>query len=244
MRKYILSGLSVLFMLTATQAFADDMVRIPASGDKADGYTACAIEAQSTCTASDVKKKSIPAFYIDAKPVTNDELQACIDSGKCILDEGTQGARNNPNNGLDITQGKHPAVVTFSLAEQYCASVGKKLPTEEQWLAAALIEGVRKYSWGDEDLATAAAHTDLYNFSNLVDVGSMPSDQAGGIYDMSGNGLEWIDARIMKAETSEYSACATQDSRACMGAVPLPLYQKIGIYSRAVATFRCVKSAE
>ena len=37
MRKYILSGLSVLFMLTATQAFADDMVRIPASGDKADG---------------------------------------------------------------------------------------------------------------------------------------------------------------------------------------------------------------
>ncbi len=243
MRKYILSGLSVLFMLTATQVFADDMVRIPASGDKADGYTACSIEAQSTCTASDVKKKSIPAFYIDAKPVTNDELQACIDSGKCILDEGTQGARNNPNNGLDITQGEHPAVVTFSLAEQYCASVGKKLPSEEQWLAAALIEGVRKYSWGDEDLATAAAHTDLYNFSNLVDVGCMPSDQAGGIYDMSGNGHEWIDAPTMMGEASPYVACSIQDSRACMGAAPLPLYQKIGVYSGVNATFRCAKSA-
>lgn len=244
MRKYILSGLSVLFMLTATQVFADDMVRIPASGDKADGYTACAIEAQSTCTASDVKKKSIPAFYIDAKPVTNDELQACIDSGKCILDEGTQGARNNPNNGLDITQGKHPAVVTFSLAEQYCASVGKKLPTEEQWLAAALIEGVRKYSWGDEDLATAAAHTELHKFSNLVDVGSMPSDQAGGIYDMSGNGHEWIDAPVMKGYVAPDVACVAQRSQACMGAVPLPLYQKLGVYNGSVATFRCVKSAE
>ena len=94
------------------------------------------------------------------------------------------------------------------------------------------------------ELATAAARTDLYNFSNLVDAGSMPSDQTNGIYDMSGNGLEWIQAPIMKGESSPDVACSVRNSRACMGAAPLPLYQKIGIYEGSVATFRCVKAAQ
>ena len=222
-------------MLTATQALADDMVRIPASGDNADGYTACAIEAARTCTAADVKKKSIPAFYIDAKPVTNNDVQACIDSGKCT-------GKLNGDYLADTSKSGAPAAISYALAEQYCASVGKQLPTEEQWLAAALIEGVRKYSWGDEDLATAAARTDLYDFSKLVDVGSMPSDQAGGIYDMTGNGHEWINAPVMKGYASPNVACTVQNSRACMGAVPLPLYQKVGVNEWSVATFRCVKA--
>ncbi|MBQ9242172.1 MAG: formylglycine-generating enzyme family protein [Proteobacteria bacterium] len=241
MKKSILSALTVLFLCSSANVFAEDMVRIPASGDKAVGYKACAIEDIQNCSAADVQKTSIDAFSIDIMPVTNDDLQACVTAGKCILDDAT---KNTQSIGIDTSKGLHPAVVSYELSEQYCAYVGKKLPTEAQWLAAALSDGVKKCAWGDEELATAAARTDLYNFSNLVDAGSMPSAQTNGIYDMSGNGLEWIQAPIMKGESSPDVACSVRNSRACMGAAPLPLYQKIGIYEGSVATFRCVKAAQ
>ena len=118
------------------------------------------------------------------------------------------------------------------------------LPTEEQWLAAALADGVKKYPWGEEMLTTATAVIQIDNFTSLEPVGSMPSDQVGGIYDLAGNGYEWVNAPLMEADYPPDAACIAWDSRVCMGGAPLPLYQKIGIRASGIATFRCAKSAD
>jgi formylglycine-generating enzyme required for sulfatase activity len=196
----------------------------------------------NTCRISDLKQVTLKPFYIDAMPVTNALLQKCVSDGKCTQTQYLENAATVFS--ADSSRPNVPAVVSYVLAEEYCASIGKSLPTEEQWLAAAMGNKIQKYSWGDDDLLTATVQIPLYDFSKLEDVGSMPTDQFNGIYDMSGNGYEWIKADIIKAYIPENAACDEPDSRPCMGGVPLPLYQKIGIYANTPATFRCVKPAK
>ena len=258
MKKYILLFASLACSFTAFDVFAQDMVRVPASGDKATAYQACSIESVScknlesntqlttpscewvnTCQPEKLKKTTIEAFYIDAIPVTNEALQKCLSEGHCTKTDIDYSKMN-----IDTTSPKLPAVVDYQLAEEYCASMGKSLPTEEQWLAAAMGDNVQKYAWGDDELLTATVQIPWYNFSNLVDAGSMPTDQINGIYDMTGNGYEWIKADVIKAYIPENVLCDEPDSRPCMGGAPLPLYQKIGIYAHTPATFRCVKDVE
>ena len=267
MKEQIILFVSLISSFFAAEALAQDMVRVPVSGDSAVGHTACSIESISyvcdypangvqcdaetcepapcktvnTCKASDLKPVTLKPFYIDAMPVTNALLQKCIADGKCTK---PQNLEHIASFGADTSRPNVPAVVDYTLAEEYCASMGKSLPTEEQWLAAAMGDNVQKYAWGDDELLTATVQIPWYNFSNLVDAGSMPTDQINGIYDMTGNGYEWIKADIMRGYVPENAACIAEDSRSCMGAAPLPLYQLIGVYANTPATFRCVKEAE
>jgi formylglycine-generating enzyme required for sulfatase activity len=105
---------------------------------------------------------------------------------------------------------------------------------------------VKAYSWGNDDESTAAIRQpEIDDFSTLSDVMSMPKDFANGVYDMSGNGYEWIGAKPLgKYEPGGAGgdiACIDSRTRICLGASPLPLYRKIGVGIRAYATFRCVK---
>lgn len=264
MKKSILSSLVFGCLLTCSEVIADDMVRIPTQGDTTNGYTACPIESLkcqenhdmegsavidttstcklvNTCKAENIQTISIDAFYIDALPVTNADLKKCIDENRCTSTEVYEHAQTY---GADPSKLLAPAVVGYDMAQEYCAFVGKKLPTEAQWLAAAMGNQVKKYTWGDEELATASVNISLYQFSKLENVGTMPTDFIHGIYDMSGNGYEWIQADLIEAVYPDGAACIARNSRPCLGAAPLPLYQRIGIDENDAATFRCVKSAE
>ena len=227
MKKYILLFASLACSFTAFDVFAQDMVRVPASGDKATAYQACSIESVScknlesntqlttpscewvnTCQPEKLKKTTIEAFYIDAIPVTNEALQKCLSEGYCTKTDIDYSKMN-----IDTTSPKLPAVVDYQLAEEYCASMGKSLPTEEQWLAAAMGDNVQKYAWGDDELLTATVQIPWYNFSNLVDAGSMPTDQINGIYDMTGNVHEWCSNTYDSLLYAKYAKVLPADKR-------------------------------
>ena len=80
-------------------------------------------------------------------------------------------------------------------ASKYCLSAGKRLPSEEEWEAAA--RGVTKFSypWGETfqpSRANLFGEKDGHVFS--APVGSFQSGaSASGVMDMAGNVWEWVD---------------------------------------------------
>ncbi len=230
----------VLFgFILPIHAIAQEMVRIPTEGDKAIGYVPCAVDALE-CSPASLEKKTLKSFQIDSVPVTNADYRNCVFANKC--------SESMYSTNSDASDNK-PVVVSFDEAKRYCEAVDKKLPTPEQWLAAAFVNGIHAYTWGDEYIQTATTQQTIGQFDSLEDVASFPKDQVNGIYDMSGNGYEWVDYPEMgeypSGKTGSDAACIIIRSRMCMGAAPNPLYRAIGIASIGiepqVATFRCVK---
>lgn len=91
--------------------------------------------------------------------------------------------------------------VTWYELFAYCASLGRRLPTEAEWeLAAAAGDENRRYPWGsdDPDLATASylcGHDGEEGACSADDVAPVGSYAAGrsadGIADLGGNMMEW-----------------------------------------------------
>ena len=219
-------------------------VRVPAEGDNATGYIGCEI-GDLNCSRDKVQSTTIPAFEIGVHPVTVGEMQACIDAGKCKGNNDYESyVKEHPVDESNLNQ---PAFVPYEMAEAYCEFKEMSLPTPEQWLAAAMGNEVRDYSWGNGYIKTACLEVKQPGKDTFEDVMSYPRDQYQGIYDMSGNGYEWVEAEIMGSVPesgglfSGETQCGDFRSRLCMGGAPLPLYQYIGVLHRSFATFRCVK---
>jgi formylglycine-generating enzyme required for sulfatase activity len=136
------------------------------------------------------------AFYIDKYEVTNEAYKKVAHDHKFPPDKA-----------------KHPVVnVSWHDANTYCKTLGKRLPTEEEWEKAARGTDGRLYPWGKSfDKAKAntreggappvpASHQHDHSAQKKVETkGAAPvgSYEAGkspyGVYDMSGNVREWTD---------------------------------------------------
>jgi len=103
------------------------MVRIPAG----PFWRGCNEAVDTECQANEKPYRQIilSAFDIDATEVTQAEYQRCVGAGRCAA----------PSCGWDpANKARHPVVcVDWSQADNYCAAVGKRLPTEAQWEKAA-----------------------------------------------------------------------------------------------------------
>jgi formylglycine-generating enzyme required for sulfatase activity len=88
----------------------------------------------------------------------------------------------------------------LSLADAvtYCEARGKRLPTEDEWLAAAAGPSARRYPWGDTGAVCRRAAWGLA--SGPCALGALGPDSVGahpdgrsplGLEDMAGNVAEW-----------------------------------------------------
>jgi len=75
-------------------------------------------------------------------------------------------------------------------AVAYCASLGKRLPTEAEWEKACRGPQELNYPYGDREDESMAHFADEWN-AGAVSVGTYPAN-GYGLHDMSGNAWEWV----------------------------------------------------
>ena len=143
----------------------------------------------------------LDGFFIDQNEVTNAEYSKFVDAtGSLKPWQWPKGAIAPGDERLPVYN------VSWEEADSYCASAGKRLPTEAEWEKAAR-GGLdrKKFPWGDEGLGlegykvnddSIAAKTGNRAHTNYpfgpAPVGSYPSN-GYGVNDMSGNVWEWVN---------------------------------------------------
>jgi formylglycine-generating enzyme required for sulfatase activity len=141
-----------------------------------------------------ITRVAVSAFELDATEVTVGAYQKCVAAAKCAEpDTGMycnwrkQGRENHPVNCVDLEQ-----------ATAYCAFVGRRLPTEEEWEYAARGTDGRKYPWGSAipvaQLCWNGEGSDLGKGERqgTCPVASYPAGRSPfGAFDMAGNVWEW-----------------------------------------------------
>jgi formylglycine-generating enzyme required for sulfatase activity len=146
-------------------------------------------------------KVDLPAFYIDRTEVTNAAYKLFVDATKHQPPSNWNGARfPDGRDDFPVTG------VTWQDAADYAAWAGKRLPTENEWEAAARGTDGRIYPWGNGFRSAVA------NIGSKPDKPSPTAEQypvgirAGGRYpegaspagavDMIGNVWEWVADEI------------------------------------------------
>jgi formylglycine-generating enzyme required for sulfatase activity len=134
-------------------------------------------------------KVNVPAFWIDKYEVTNFQMLD-FSIKERYTGEGAKEGKDwrvlaTPDKALVPVQ-----YVTFNDAEAYCKSVGKRLPTEDEWEYAARGSKGNAYPWGNEwtDGKSNTAEAGLLKPAN---VGEYEDVSEFGAHDMLGNVREW-----------------------------------------------------
>lgn len=122
-------------------------------------------------------------------------------------------------------KGNYPVVlVTWDEAAAYCAWVGGRLPTQEEWERAARDSDGRIYPWGNEFLA-GHANTRESGLGAPTPVGVfIDGASAEGLLDMAGNVWEWtasdynLQTKVIRGGAWNFPAdsaqiCAIERSR-------------------------------
>ncbi len=177
----------------------DDMVYIPAGdfimgNDKVDA-DAMGLRFGSTPYYLNERPKrrvTLDAYYIDKYETTNQQYSEFV--------EAMQGRVNIPapaywEKGIYAKeQARFPVhTVHWYAASAYCRWRGKRLPTEAEWEKAARGIDGREFPWGNE--YSPDKSNNQSNFGGVVAVGSYEQGKSPyGLYDMTGNVAEWVDA--------------------------------------------------
>lgn len=134
------------------------------------------------------RRTRVAAFEMDVTEVTYGAYLACIAERKCTYPDrdsfcvwGRKDRRNHPMNCVDWDQ-----------ATAYCESVGKRLPTEEEWEYAARGAEGRKFPWGEGPPPEGLCFKRSRRGTCPVD--AVPVDSPFGLRGMAGNVWEWTSS--------------------------------------------------
>ncbi len=169
------------------------------------------------------KEIDLPGYMIDKYEVTNEQY-----------------TKVNADHHHDYVAGEEhlPAVWVSQLeAVEYCETIGKRLPTEEEWEKAARGTDGRIYPWGNQFDESAAVTSETA--SGPMTVGSRPKGASPyGALDMSGNVWEWTssynDRYVMMRGGSYFEDGSYAKTTSALRSIPDDSKQYVG--------FRCVKS--
>ena len=140
-----------------------------------------------------VHRVQVAAFDMDLTEVTVAAYKACVESQKCTYPDldhfcnwDRTGKENHPINCLDWDQ-----------ATAYCAAVGKRLPTEEEWEYAARGTDGRPYPWGDPPAPPNLCQG--RPTAGTCPADAVPVDSPFGLRGMAGNVWEWTSSGYSEA---------------------------------------------
>jgi formylglycine-generating enzyme required for sulfatase activity len=136
-------------------------------------------------------------YAIDLLEVSNRQYAACVAAGDCLPPAAnasiTRGAYFN-----DPQYADYPVMaVNWFQAADYCAWVGKRLPTEAEWEKAARgDDDTRIYPWGDDHPRCAWVNYlagDGFCVGDAAPAGVYPDGASPyGVLDLAGNVWEWV----------------------------------------------------
>jgi formylglycine-generating enzyme required for sulfatase activity/tRNA A-37 threonylcarbamoyl transferase component Bud32 len=147
---------------------------------------------------------SVAAFRLDAHEVTVAQYAACVARGACTAAEtgeecnaGRPGRERHPINCVDFDQ-----------AAAYCAAVGERLPTEEEWEFAAREGGAGLFPWGSAaPTPESACFLRGTGTEGTCEVGSRPAGRSKrGVDDLAGNVWEWTDTAFCSYDRADCNA--------------------------------------
>ena len=148
-------------------------------------------------------------FKMDIFEVTNGKYAECVAAKACV-----EPLRKRSLTVIDYYD--NPFYENFPVlyinqfeAQNYCNWLGKRLPTEFEWMKATWDGEEKTYLWGEEK-PDSSNYPDSYYANvgfaypqmtgwDVVEVGTFPKDKTvGGIMDMSGNVSEWTTSEWTK----------------------------------------------
>ncbi len=148
---------------------------------------------------SDEKPRHLVAlgpFYMDKFEVTQKEFEEVMGFNPSIFISGTfTGGFLRPGQSSEdyakyMGDNRPVERVSWNEANDYCQREGKRLPTEAEWEYAARAGSTTKYYWGDKmDVAYVWNAKNARSRSHLV---GEKKPNTFGLYDMSGNVMEWV----------------------------------------------------
>jgi formylglycine-generating enzyme required for sulfatase activity len=169
----------------------DGMVRIPGGR-----FTMGSSEKTSPPNERPSRVAMTTPFWLDKTEVTVAMYRACVDRGAC-----QRTARTSAGCTYDSGEPSYPInCVSWNQATAYCAAVGKRLPREVEWEAAARGPSPIRYPWGGAATSCGMAATLASDRTQRSCSGNHPAKVGAhgggaspfGVVDMSGNVEEWV----------------------------------------------------
>jgi gamma-glutamyl hercynylcysteine S-oxide synthase len=172
----------------------------------------------------------VDKFFLDRYTVTNRQFYEFVSAGgyqqpayweptilPAVLDfvdqTGAPGPRHWRHGCFDPALDDHPVVgVCWYEAAAYARWVGKRLPTDAEWvkagawpmsLSAASSRGQRRYPWGDT-MDRRKANLWGASLRGTVSAGAYPEGvSVGGVYQLIGNVWEWTRGNFSPPDSSD-----------------------------------------
>ena len=138
--------------------------------------------------------KTLPEFLIDREEITVVQYKQFNPDYDETLYTGGEACPQCP-----------AMAINWFNAQRYCQWAGKRLPTENEWEAAARGTSEYSFPWGDQQLeGFGNIQGDRDGFINAAAPGSFPKGASPfGTLDMIGNVWEWVSTPVVLPSLAE-----------------------------------------